>query len=207
MKNLIFVCLLFTLLFSCEQDNNTPVLAGIIDNNMFYQEFNPPLQCTMQTDSTTNSVSGTSSIDINSDGLYDLIFHVKRPISWDEKNNVEYGTYHNILELNNNLEVVSFKETYYIGLGQTSEKIWVDALSYEDKIEADNDWSGSNRQIYMWALPTPSTMSNGVWYGGADSERYLGIRIASDLGHKYGWIKINPTADNDFTILSFAIEN
>lgn len=207
MKSRIFVCLLFTLLFSCEKDNNSPVLAGIIDNNMLYQEFNPPMQCKMQTDSTTNSVSGTSSIDINSDGLYDLIFQVKLPISWDEKNNVDYGTYHNILELNNNLEVVSFKETYYIGLGQTSETNWAGALRYEDKIEADNDWTGSNRHIYMWALPTPSPMSNGVWYGGAHSERYLGIRIASDSGYKYGWIKINPTADNDFAILSFAIEN
>jgi hypothetical protein len=204
---IIFIFILLTLI-SCEKNEEMPVLAGDINLEMFHYEFNPALKVQLQIDSVNNRKYGKDSVDIDQDGNYDLFIQQNLFIDWKETDRLDYGTYFGKLVTKNGLEINTKTETYYIGLGQTSDINWVDTIKYEDRIDSRDNWSDPNNTIYkfMWALPSEPTMSNGCWFNILNEEKYIGIRIKINSIYKYGWVKVNQDAERNIEIQSYAIE-
>lgn len=219
MKTLIIPILIILLvLYSCNKDDSeleiltleNHIFAGDYDANFIFKEFNPPLKIDLITDSLHNFKYGIDSIDINSDGMFDLI--ISQRFFMDRNNTVQTINNNNYpfcsLTLKNGLEVANKKETFNIGHGQTSSVLWVDTLEYNKRIDHINDWSVTNTKIWMWVVPPTSFWgSYGCWYSLSETEKYIGIRMKSDAAYKFGWIRVNQDSRENFEFISFAIEN
>jgi hypothetical protein len=208
MRIILQILIFLITLNSCEKDEETQVLAGDVNLEMTHCKFNPPLKIQLQIDSVKNTKYGQDSIDINQDGIYDLFILQNLFIDWDETARLDYGFYYGKIVSKNGLEIHTKTETYYIGLGQTSDFNWVDTLKYQDRINSRDNWSDPSNTVYnfMWALPARPTMTNGCWFDILDNERYVGIRMKINSEYKYGWLKVNQDSDRNIEIQSYAIE-
>lgn len=203
----ILISILF--LVSCKkEETKNQIFAGKNDINLNYQEFSPPFQIKFEPDSLNNIKYGMDSIDINSDGEFDLIISQRVLINGDDTvqiSNINYP-YSN-LKVKNGLEVAIKTETFYIGLGETSDFNWVDTLAYNTSINNINKWSEANKNIWMWgAPPTIFWGSNGCWYNLTDTERYIGIRMKINSEYKLGWIRVYQHSREKIEIIGYALE-
>jgi hypothetical protein len=208
-----FYIFIFALLFcSCNKNDNNkheprkPVLAGINDFDMIYNEFNPPFQVNFNSDSMLKY--GADSIDLNLDGKFDLMISQRFFIDWHDSLQINYYNYpYCKLTLKNDLVVAKKNEVFYIGLGQTSNVDWVDTLYFEYRIDNIPEWSEANSYIWMWVIPpTEFWGSYGSWYNLSNAIRYIGIRMKIDSDHKFGWIKLKQINRENLEFLSYAIE-
>ncbi|MEZ5083421.1 MAG: hypothetical protein R2750_08235 [Bacteroidales bacterium] len=217
MKSLIIPILIILLaLYSCNKDNSEPqifsienqIFAGEYNADLDLKEFNPPLKVDLISDSLLNFKYGVDSIDINTDGNYDLIIHQRFIMDWNDTVQISNTNYPFCsLTLKNGLEVACKNEIFYIGLGQTSSVLWVDSLEYLKRIDNLNDWSETNTNIWMWVVPPTSFWgSYGCWYNLIETEKYIGIRMKIITDYKFGWIKINQESRENFEFVSYAIE-
>ncbi len=215
MKILIIPIVIFLLVVnSCKKDD-TPIIkieskiyAGISDSNFVFKEFNPPFKILFKTDSLNYYKYGSDSIDINSDGLYDLIIRQRFFMEGYHNTEISNNNYPFCsLTFKNGFEVANKKEIFPIGLGQNGSVFWVDTLGYKNRIDNLSNWTKSNTEIWMWVVP-PTTFwgSNGCWYNLNNTEKYIGIRKEVNSKYKYGWIKMNQYSRENFEIISYAIE-
>lgn len=215
---IIIFCFGFLLfLSSCEKEeieNSHIVYAGVIDEEMLYREFNPPLQVQLQTDSIKKIQFGSDSIDINLDGMFDLFINQRLYSEWNDNLN-QYDLTHfnypycNLSEKNykNIIEIASKKELIYSNNFKFyTDWHWVDTLYYKENINKNVEWQGS----YMWLVKAiqglPDRMSFGTWYNLKNTEKYIGIRMKVNTVYKLGWIKVKVCSRDNFEILSYAIE-
>jgi len=210
MKGLVLnIFILILLIVSCKkEDTKNQVYAGKNDTNLNYTEFTPPFQINLESDSLNNIKYGMDSIDINSDGEFDLIINQRVLIDWNDTIQISNSNYpYCNLTIKNGLELAIKSETIYIGLGQTTEVIWVDTITYNTSINNITEWSKPNTSTWMWGVP-PTTFwgSNGCWYNLADTERYIGIRMKINSEYKLGWIRVYQHSREKIEIISYALE-
>lgn len=187
-------------------NNKLPVYAGIINESMLFTELNPPLSVNLEYNDESQYYAGADSLDINSDGSYDLIIDVGIP-SIDTITVTPWLYPHTTLYYKNGLEVAVYTEYYPLGLGQYGKIDWVDTLKYKVRIDTFESWSEESIRNFMWVVP-PAVIwgSNGCWYEPENAERYIGIRMKHDTLFNYGWIRVNEISNTELEFLSYAIE-
>lgn len=210
MKTLLNYTLIFLLfLSSCKkEDTKREVMAGIYDLSFTYHESSPSLKVILKLDSLKNRYIGVDSLDINSDGKFDLFINQRIPL---ERINPNYYTIDNFpafwINMKNGLEVATKIEYYGLGHGQYGNVTWIDTLNYKSRIDNIPDWSDTNVGHSMWSAPPTSWWgSYGCWYNLADAEKYIAIRIKIGSQYKYGWIKVNEISRENMQFLSYALE-
>jgi len=205
----LYIIIILLVVVSCKkEETKNQVFAGKNDINLSYKEFSPPFKIYLEPDSMNNIKYGIDSIDIDSDGNFDLIINQGVLIDWNDTVQISNTNYpYCNLKVKNGLELALKKETIYIGLGQTSELSWVDTLTYNTSINNIAQWSESNTNIWMWGVP-PTTFwgSNGCWYNLTDTERYIGIRMKINSEYKLGWIRVYQHSREKIEIISYALE-
>lgn len=186
--------------------NKLPVYAGVFNSDMLFNGLNPPLTVSLIYNEENRYYVGTDSLDLNSDGSFDMIIDVGIP-SNDTITITPYLYPHTTLSYNNNLEVAINTEHYPLGLGQYGTIDWVDTLRYEERIDTFELWSKESIWNFMWVEP-PAVIwgSNGCWYEPENIERYIGIRMKKDTDFKYGWIKVKEISRTELQFTSYAIE-
>lgn len=209
MKTLFKCLLIFLVIFySCKKEKSRElVFAGIHDAGFIHYEFSTPLKVKLTLDSLTDNYKGKDSIDINLDGVYDLIIsqriHFPPPTgipSWEQ-----FPYYRLILK--NGLEVATKLEKYPVGHGQYDEVNWVQSLNYESRIDNISEWSDTNTTYTMWAIPPISYgVSYGPWYNLTNVVKFIGIRMKIGPHYKYGWIEVSEISHEDISFVSYALE-
>jgi hypothetical protein len=203
----IFILLLF--FYSCKkEDSGIPVFSGIYDSSFTYHEFTPPLKVTLKLSSLNNFYTGADSLDINSDGSFDLIIKQRmyldktQPINLTDDNNP-----YCILMFKNGLEFSTRIEYIYRGHGDVGYKIGIDTLNFKSRIDNISDWSGDVTNAAMWLEPALDYYnSRGNWYFLKNAEKYIGLRMKINSSYKYGWLKVNELSRENITFISYAIE-
>lgn len=199
-------------LTGCDKDEKNPdtaktsVFAGKHVTNMLFTEFNPQVQPVLTLDST-GYLFGSDSLDINADGSYDIIIEeqIWPDDSFPGGSTTEYPFA--LLTLKNNLCAVLKNETFPIGLGQTTTVTWIDTLLLNSRIDTTHVWSEPNAKHYLWVVP-PATFwgSNGPWYNLTETERYIGLKLTTSSGTKYGWLKCYQKSRKEPVFVSCAIQ-
>ena len=217
LTHVFIINILFLLILSsCNKDEieeiTSTVFAGISNDSMFYHEFNPPWQITLQTDTLKDIKYGIDSIDINSDGKYDIVISQRIFLDWNDNYNRAYLEEYNYpftrLILRNGSEVATKRHKVAMPHDDSHVEIWVDTLSFNYPIYNEMDWSGSNLFYNMWCITSSMYQGTyGTWFRVKDEERFIGIRMKIQSDYKYGWIKIYQKSRDDIEILSYAIEN
>ncbi|MCG6191510.1 hypothetical protein [Maribellus maritimus] len=208
MKTLSYLFFITLFIFSsCSKvDTGKIIIAGTYDSDLLYYEFSPPLKVELSLDTLTDNYIGEDSIDINQDGVYDIIIshRIHLPPKSGTPSYDHFPFYR--LTLKNGLQVATKLQSYPVGHGQLNDVNWVDALSYKTRIDTWSDWSENNETRTMWAIPPVSTAPYGPWYNLTNEEKYIGIRMKIDSRFKYGWIKVNVISREDMQFLSYALE-
>ncbi|HAH23365.1 MAG TPA: hypothetical protein DCL77_06365 [Prolixibacteraceae bacterium] len=200
--------LIFLLIFnSCKkEDNKKTVTSGVYDATFNFHEFSPPFKVNLKKDTVNHYSFGADSIDFNLDRNFDLVISQRltdKSVSRIDQNNFPYCR----LQLKNGLEVATRKETYPIGLGDYSSIDWVDSLHYNTRIDNISEWSATNTSRFMWAVaPTSFLNTNGCWYYFTNVEMYIGLRMKTDSGYKFGWMKVNEISRENIFFFSYAME-
>ncbi|HRZ43431.1 MAG TPA: hypothetical protein P5228_12095 [Bacteroidales bacterium] len=189
-----------------EKTPESPVLAGVHDTGMVYTAFNPPVQPVLTVDST-GYLFGCDSLDINADGAFDIIIQqqVFPHDSFTGGSSTEYPF--TSLTLKNGLCVAIKKEVVPIGLGQTTTIKWVDTMLLNARIDKGPLWSEPNVSHNLWCVP-PATFwgSNGPWHNLTEAERYIGLKMTTPSGEKYGWLKCYQKSRKELAFLGCAIQ-
>lgn len=197
----------FVILYSCNTDERPAVFAGIYDSDFIYQEFEAPVVVQLKEDTIQGFFFGADSIDLNKDGLYDLIISQRLLIPLpSEISSFEQFPYYRLIP-KNGFEIAKRIQSYPVGQGQTSNQDWVDAIDFKIRIDDFKDWSETNRNVSMWMIP-PSLFfgTYGTWFEITNPEKYIGFRMKVGSAYKYGWIKVDARIKESIRFLSVAIE-
>lgn len=212
MRPLVILLLLpFVLLVSCnkDEDEKPDVYTGVVNEEMYQQVLNPPLQLQMYLDTSSHYYFGADSLDLDGNGSTDL----KLVTSYGEQAALRSPGQlydHFTLHLSNGFELATNLEKYGVGLGQTATATWVDTLSYNKKINDRPSWSESTNMIAMWAVPPDYVVfwgSDGPWYALTNQTKFIAIRKKSGSEYKYGWVEIIENSRYDLRVNAFAVEN
>lgn len=194
-------------LFSCDKENRKEVLAGKYDDDFIFQEFNPPREISVSWDGQNLYGHGTDSLDVDLDGVSDLVFSLD-VLNYDSIHLLTGypSPFPNcIISLKSEMEVAFCTEHFYIGLGQTSTARFADTLNPDERIDRLSDWySGTQAPIAMWQQNPGSGMtpSFGSWYY-AHSIKYIAIRKENE---RLGWIEVDAADPRKLRFIRFALE-
>jgi hypothetical protein len=223
----IFLSIIFLLLLcSCdkEKEERIPIMAGTTNNDMLYYEFNPPLELQLQLDTLKKIKLGIDSVDIDLDGIFDIIINQRIYLNWSDGFNRSYLKKDDFpfigLRLKNGFEVACKNLSFPVGMGTTNSVNMVDTIPYKKRLNKINNWHDSkmhsldymgyyNNNIWLWGAPPTIfwLLGNfGTWYRLSNKEMYIGIRKKLDTEYKLGWVKIKVFNHDKFEILSYAIE-
>jgi len=208
--SLYYISILLLFFYSCKKEQyRVPVFAGIYDSTFTYHEYTPPLKVNLKLYSQNNFYVGADSLDINSDGNFDLIIKQRmyldkiQPIYLTDDNNP-----YCLLVFKNGLEFSTKIEYIYRGQGDVGHKIGIDTLSYDSRIDNISEWSGDVTNAAMWLEPSSNFYnSRGNWYFLTNAEMYIGLRMKINSRYKFGWIKVNELSRENISFISYAIEN
>lgn len=212
--------LILLIVSSCKKEEITsPVFAGIYNDSLFYHEFIPPWEITLQTDTLKNIKNGIDSIDIDLDGSFDMIIRQRIFLDYTDNYNRSYLKEDNFpyigLKAKNDFEVAYQWLEVNVGQGYFNSISLVDALPYKTRIDKIDNWCDSgvsayfgsqNGQIWLWGAPRSVFWTFGTWYSMTNTETYVGIRKKTSMGYKFGWIKFKVYSRDKFEILGYAIE-
>lgn len=209
MKTFLCNILVFLLIFcSCKKEEPRKiVITGIYDDSFVFHEFSPPLKVELTLETLTDNYIGSDSIDINLDGVYDLVIRqrIHNPPPSGRASLEQFPYYR--LTLKNGLEVATKTEYYSVGHGSYYNINWVDTLNYENRIDNISEWSDTNTTSPMWTIPPISaSVTFGCWYNLANAVKYIGIRMKVGSQYKLGWIKVNEISRENILFISYAIE-
>lgn len=208
MKTLLYISFIIMFIFSsCSKENTVKMVsAGIYDADFIYNEFSPPLKVDLKLDTITDNYIGIDSIDINMDGVSDIIISHRLHLPPESGTpSYEHFPYFR-LSLKNGLQVVTKIQSYSVGHGSNSDVNWIDTLNYNTLINNNSDWSEDDVSIMMWARPPVGSAPYGPWYNLTNEEMYIGIKMKIDSQCKYGWIRVKVISNEDISFLSFALE-
>ena len=183
---------------------NTQVYAGVYDSTFSYHQFTTPLEIAMTWDTQNLYGIGYDSLDIDSDGDFDLIFTLNL-LNEDSIHLISgmpnpFPSLH--VHSNNGFKVASYDEVFYIGLGQTATATFADRLDLNERIDIISDW---DTDLKMWGENPGGAMMPpfGDWYS-ATSQNYLAIRLNDD---KYGWVEVDASNSKNPKFTGFSIQN
>ncbi|MBL7965718.1 MAG: hypothetical protein JNK09_01890 [Prolixibacteraceae bacterium] len=204
---LYFFFIILFVFFSCsKEDTVKTVLTGIYDTDFIQNEFSPPIKIELSFDTFTGNHKGKDSIDMNQDGVYDIIISHRIHLPPESGTpSYEHFPYFS-LSLKNGFQVATIMQFYPVGHGQFGEIQWVDALNYQTRINEHSEWSKNNVFRMMWAIPPVGAAPYGPWYNLNNEEKFIGIRNEIGANYKYGWIKVKAVSRDNLQFLSSAIE-
>ena len=161
MKTLSFL-VLFSLLLSCEQDSINEVIIGNGNENLSITKLDPFL-----------IIDGLNkdSLDINSDGNFDIIF-TKSP-----KPALTGFSTETTISIKNNVQILL-----------SSINSYPDTLSYKTVVDNNSNWSKNQSSTY--ALESFKCNSNNCPNIGNFqnvTDKYIGFKLAKIIG----WIKVD----------------
>lgn len=183
---------------------NTEVYAGVYDTTFSYHEFTSPIEITVSWDSQNLYGVGRDSLDLDSNGTYDLLItlNLLNEDSLHLLNGIPNPFPSCVLNAQNATEIAYYTETYYIGLGQTATATFADRLDFNERIDLMSTWGES---LKMWSENPggAGTPPYGDWYS-ATAENYLAFKINDD---NFGWIAIDSSSPKNPKILSYAVQD
>lgn len=205
----LYLSILLLFLLACNKDEpKAPVLAGVFNSSMNYKEWNPAFQVTLQHDAMRNMDYGEDSLDINQDGNYDIIISQKNLLgnpSANANSNDIYPFYN--LSVKNGVAIAVIKETNFTVINRLSNAFWVDTIAYKANLGDITGWSDNFTNILSYATPPTVFFGyDGPWYGLSNKEKYIAMRIHTNLRYRYGWIKIHVTSPQKISIISYALQ-
>lgn len=227
MKKLLLLTGLFLALFSCEKETfpdqraelaerllatgGPAVYAGIVKPGILVQDFNPPLEITLQWDAQNLYGSGSISLDLDQDTNtdFDLYMNV---LNYDSIHLLNGGLPDPFpacrLTRYGDWETSFLEMPYPVGLGTTAYAYYVKAFKPNQKINAQSvQWSGE--YLSLWQ-ETPSTFQPpaGPWRS-SEQIAYIGVlkRGARLWDKTYGWIEIDKSEANNPKVLRIAVED
>jgi len=192
--------------YSCRKNPTVqnPVYAGKYDDTYNYIKFSPVKNIQIKWDSLNFYGFGSDSIDLDQDGIFDMIFELAL-INEDSLHLIDEFTFplpYFAITPKNQLDLSCYYEYFYVGLNQTVKVEFLESLSYNDRIDTITNWlSSTDGKQLMWDTNPGFFIdpSFGKWYD-AVGNYYLGIRING----KYGWIEIDNANRFDPLIKSYA---
>jgi len=179
------------------------VYAGIHDENFIITEFSPNLEIEIVWDDENMYGFGNLSLDIDQNGIDDLIFNLTtyNPETFkklfNENGSVEKPYYFPSTGItpSDNIEVAFIEVGFYAGLGSYSSNDFVYKINYEDRIDNLPLWKQSYAPMFQ-ENPT-YIFPFGPWYS-ANGTYYIGIKKEN----KFGWIEIEMNGLNTFPKIS-----
>ena len=193
------------------QDTTKYVIAGFYDTSYIYKQFQPEFFVTLNRVSCLD-MWGNDSLDINMDGIYDLIFKIADinessdencfPESEDSTIVVDYWpAFYPFFS-------ITLRDSFEILNHTTVDEYWsyptsfIDTLNSRDTINLRQNWK-SDQVLYFYNYNKPETGGYGDWIN-LNSTKYLGFRFSKNGVKKYGWIKIEK--DDNFVFRELAYE-
>ena len=173
------ILILLSLLVSCEPDSNDSVKTGSSSNNLLIIKPNPILTIPpYQSDAT-------DSLDLNSDNKFDIKF-VKKVTP--------------LLTGFGSVTAISTSNTLQIVLSKTNN--FPDSLNVNISLDNNSNWSKPESAIYelqSYKCNTSNCESIGNFINVND--KYIGYK----LGSKFGWIKIDNSADGELLVKEYTV--
>jgi hypothetical protein len=118
------------------------------------------------------SQSGADSLDLNSDGIFDIKFY-RSP------RQLLFGGYASE-------SYIIIKNGFQIALSNSNK--YPEALSIKTVLDNHTDWStGDSAKLFLQAYSCDATRCPGIANFINVSDKYIGFRS----GEKYGWIKVD----------------
>jgi len=196
--------IVFLFCFCSVQNENNEIYSGVYDESFYYQEFTPAIKIDLIWDSLYVG-RGSDSIDIDLDGIFDVVI-IQNINQFKNYNGISgpYSSYR--LHFKEDIEIAIIRETFYVGLGQTSDKDWVDTVSVNTSINNLNFGTSKNHTKLMWSDNPAAMLSSGPWSKITDSVKYIGIRKRQESSYKFGWIKAKIITKDTVIFESCAIE-
>jgi hypothetical protein len=212
MRLLVVFSLMFLISYSCKKKTDPPIdeiscKAGIYDNNYNYVELESFPDLNMMWDTQNLYASGSDSIDLDNDGLNDLILSMSY---------YETDSAHLIIgypnpfpgfrvTAKNGFQLNCMHDIAYHGMGASSTYYFPDTLSYGNDVKTAAYWKSGS---FWQENPIPTQLTFGPWYN-ASKVYFMGFRKAISTGfgayYKYGWVKIDCTNRYEPVFISYAI--
>ena len=212
MRSTKFIVLIFILtLFSCRKDvalvpeNNwgTPVYAGVYDSSYYYFEYSTPLELTVVWDSQNLYGLGADSIDLNNDSLYDC--YIEMSLVNSDSSHLITGYPdpfpHLILELNNDLKILSYYKFVYTGGGTGYKLNYVKDLDYGVRVDTLIDYYNYTFNEMWREIPMNISYYSDMY--SIHDTTYMALKFDTD---KFGWIKVDMTVPKNPKFLSVAVQ-
>jgi hypothetical protein len=202
MKKILLISLVI-FIFSCENEEtiDQPVFAGVINENMYFEDLSPYVKLNIIWDNCGQG-EGYDSIDLFKDGRYDIFIHANF-IDWHALNACCGGMDCEPIFIW--YWIYSKRDIYfssYDELWESENTLWnyADTLSEDYRIDTIVNWKYSTK---LWCYDTP--VSHGAWYN-LSKDMYLGIRTGDSTNFKYGWILVGGNSNRNLIFKEYAIE-
>ncbi len=217
MRKIIFTSILILVVVSCiketlghySKSSADLVLAGAYDESYTHKVYSPGFSVNLKQIGCWE-MAGSDSIDINGDGIYDLILSVGDlndtpyaeccPQSDDPNILIDcmpaFFQYYQVAT-SDSFEILAEKVIDDLSSGM---RCFIDTLNLNDTISKRNNWS-SERKLYFYDNNKSPMGGYGKWVN-IKSPKYLGFKFSAKGINKYGWIKIERT--NKLIITEFA---
>jgi hypothetical protein len=209
----ILIVTVITLFTACKKDppihtasqntasTTTNTITPIHLFNIWYKLWNPSVTTSTPCGSYWITCSDSLVVSLDSTNLYKVTLHVGT-----EYAGVLPGTGGMVPEYNNSTSIISYNNNIYVSCGKgqpyvnthtnISSNTWInDSLTWYNSILLSVD--GNYYTNHGWWDNTPYT------------DDYIGIKITSPSGNRYGWIKLSKiyTQSNSVTMNEQAITN
>ena len=213
MLRILFMFLAFLLiLLSCKKKNDQPTeevscKAGVHDENYIYVELASFPDFNMMWDIQNLYASGKDSIDLDADGLNDIVLSMNY-YDTDSAHLISgfpypFPGFH--ITAKNGFQVNCMYDIAYHGMGASTTSYFPDTLAYGQDVTVADYWKSGS---FWQENPIPVQLTFGPWYN-VDKIYYLGFRKKQMLGqvafYKYGWIKVDCTNRYEPVFLSYAV--
>lgn len=183
---------------------DTEVYAGVYDTTFTHHQFTSPVEIAISWDAQNLYSVGYDSLDIDSDGIYDLYFtlNLLNEDSLHLLNGMPDPFPSCSVSSLNGFEVAFYSESYLVGMGQYATADFADRLELNERIDLLSDW---DTDLKMWGENPggAGTSPFGDWYS-ASSQNYLAIRLNNE---KFGWVEVDAFNPKNPKFISFAIQN
>lgn len=215
--------LLLCLLFSCKKkgctDNHAvnydasaqknigciynTCISGVYDSTYNFHEFSPAYEFTYTYDPNTFLEDGTGGLDLDEDGINDVIFsnvtaYVDSGFTGDMSNGVPRLDVHSL----NGYEIGIYQAAVWTVPNTSSTWPYACKLPHEHTFVSENgalfEWENSAHMWWGYSAVAPL----GAWISSQTSPAYLSV----SKGSRHGWIEFDMSDRDHPKIISYAMQ-
>lgn len=200
MKKTVFYFCIILILYSCHKNEVKYVLDDSIQagqkmgDGVDYKDFNPDINCTIT--NAWQKADTTINLDLNNDGEDDFL--IKKTMCSPS-------------QLGGDCEDVIFIPLQDNEVCINSSSNWLDTLSVNSKINAENNWTNKQSLVYSyyWVF-LGETSTKGYWQKSRQiNKNFVGIKIKKAGKDFFGWIGMYSDSTRrsfDFYLTDYAIQ-